>query len=1337
MATINPPPIHDLKSVSFSVQEWIRNVSTLLNNSGLLPVTGGGTGISSYSVGDMLYASATTTLSKLAAGTNTHILTMAAGLPSWAAPAVPTTITVADAGGDTTTFPMLATDATGSIAPKTDLGLTYNATTNALTTTTFVGALTGNASTATALQTARTIGGVSFDGTANIVPTEITVEVAGGNNTTLLHFDGADGSSTFTDSGTSPVTWTRTGATVEIDTAQSKFGGASLRGDVNDIIETLVFPDVNRTGNWTIDFWFRTTDVSDDQGFLFIGDGNGAIAIEYWAPTMILYLDSTDSLPPDIANFVAGTKTNFANNTWYHVALVRDLSAGKYYLYVDGVKDIEITSALDVAQSSYAFMPYYGPELWMDEFRISTACEFPGGTTFTPPTEAYSGLSTLYPMMVDATSGDLSPVTDSGLSYNPTTDALTATTFVGAVTGTASVATTVTVADTTDSTCSVALFESATGNLPAKTDAGITYNASAGQLALPTNGSGAGIAIGSTPVQWYDEGTGWSRIVTNGASYGITSAYFSWTDSGHPATADKILFHPTGPSLVLSGAAPKITFQTAGHTPYTNIVGNSITSNVEFEDGIYVATLVELGHATDTTLTRASAGVVAIEGSNILTASGIGSITQAWDAGLDDIASLAVTDGNVIVGNGTNWVAESGNTARTSLGLGTGDSPTFTGVTITGGTVTNNTPPLNITQTWNDGTEAFYGITINVTDTASTAASAVQRWQVGGVTIAEQRSIGGLRILNIVGTGATQNAYNATTTFPSTAITAVEGFRSLPTLADSGGAVTYASVQHYRALNTTKSGTGDALTKQVGFHAAALTTGATNYGFEGLLTSSGSARWNFYASGDAPNALAGNLRIGSVVLPTVALDVTGSGLISGTLGVSGALTAASVNGNTITTGTGVLTLGAGKTLTASNTVTLTATDGVTLAIGSGAALSAVGALTPAADKVPYFTSSSVAALADFPSVGRTLVAQTTQALARSTGLGLDTLTQPLMNYGGLNFNGTTTYLDSNALTGIAGGKKGSIVAVLRFGGAASTDERIIQLSNSRFIFRRNSTGTLTVSAANAASTTILSKTTTGTPCSAAGTYVIMVSWDLNSGGQAFQCYVNDVAFATGAGTYTDDTIDYIDTEWSIGGTATGTLLLTGDMYSLWFDPTTAQDFSSAAVRRKFTDANNVPQFLGRNGELPTGTLPVLFLGYDSAAQWPINRGSAQSTTFTQNGTIAAASTTLYGQWAPMSSVGIIKTVTADYTVGITDRYIISNRGATNTLTLLAAGSYKDRELWIRNIGGANTVISASSNVVPIAGGAAGTAILNATDGAWAHLVSDGTNWQIMSGVGTA
>lgn len=67
----------------------------------------------------------------------------------------------------------------------------------------------------------------------------------------------------------------------------------------------------------------------------------------------------------------------------------------------------------------------------------------------------------------------------------------------------------------------------------------------------------------------------------------------------------------------------------------------------------------------------------------------IGVDVQAYSARLVDIAALSVTDGNIIVGNGTTWVAESGATARTSLGLGTGDSPQFTAIEL--GHATQNT----------------------------------------------------------------------------------------------------------------------------------------------------------------------------------------------------------------------------------------------------------------------------------------------------------------------------------------------------------------------------------------------------------------------------------------------------------------------------------------------------------------------------------------------------------------------------------------------------------------------------------------------------------------------
>jgi microcystin-dependent protein len=64
---------------------------------------------------------------------------------------------------------------------------------------------------------------------------------------------------------------------------------------------------------------------------------------------------------------------------------------------------------------------------------------------------------------------------------------------------------------------------------------------------------------------------------------------------------------------------------------------------------------------------------------------------QPLDAELTAIAALATTDGNIIVGNGSTWVAESGATARTSLGLGSIATQNSNAVTITGGSISGIT----------------------------------------------------------------------------------------------------------------------------------------------------------------------------------------------------------------------------------------------------------------------------------------------------------------------------------------------------------------------------------------------------------------------------------------------------------------------------------------------------------------------------------------------------------------------------------------------------------------------------------------------------------------------
>ena len=89
------------------------------------------------------------------------------------------------------------------------------------------------------------------------------------------------------------------------------------------------------------------------------------------------------------------------------------------------------------------------------------------------------------------------------------------------------------------------------------------------------------------------------------------------------------------------------------------------------------------------------------------------------------------------------------------------------------------------------------------------------------------------------------------------------------------------------------------------------------------------------------------------------------------------------------------------------------------------------------------------------------------------------------------------------------------------------------------------------------------------------------------------------------------------------------------------------------------------------------------------------------------------------------------TKTADFTVANGETWIINNKsGSTCTVTLPSASTNTGRTLTFQNYQD-QYLVSASSNVVPQAGGSAGTAILENVAGNWATLVSNGTNWVIM------
>ena len=90
--------------------------------AGTVGVGYGGTGLASYTAGDLLYASGTTALSKLALGTSGYVLTAGASAPQYVAQ---------------------STLSVGSATNATNVGITADST-NATNYLTFVSATTGN-----------------------------------------------------------------------------------------------------------------------------------------------------------------------------------------------------------------------------------------------------------------------------------------------------------------------------------------------------------------------------------------------------------------------------------------------------------------------------------------------------------------------------------------------------------------------------------------------------------------------------------------------------------------------------------------------------------------------------------------------------------------------------------------------------------------------------------------------------------------------------------------------------------------------------------------------------------------------------------------------------------------------------------------------------------------------------------------------------------------------------------------------------------------------------------------------------------------------------------------
>jgi len=159
----------------------------------------------------------------------------------------------------------------------------------------------------------------------------------------LLHFDGTQGSTTFTDYG-------KTGHTVssrnntKITQNEKKFGvscGKFLASNEN----YLTVPDHANwsfsTGAWCIDFWYKAKTITADMGFFrqkTDEDNYHSLWYDYSEEKIMYDVDTFGGLPVNRLSYSI-TPAAFKNDKWIHIALIDNWSedSAQMALCINGV----------------------------------------------------------------------------------------------------------------------------------------------------------------------------------------------------------------------------------------------------------------------------------------------------------------------------------------------------------------------------------------------------------------------------------------------------------------------------------------------------------------------------------------------------------------------------------------------------------------------------------------------------------------------------------------------------------------------------------------------------------------------------------------------------------------------------------------------------------------------------------------------------------------------------------------------------------------------------------------------------------------------------------------
>lgn len=229
---------------------------------------------------------------------------------------------------------------------------------------------------------------------------------------------------------------------------------------------------------------------------------------------------------------------------------------------------------------------------------------------------------------------------------------------------------------------------------------------------------------------------------------------------------------------------------------------------------------------------------------------------------------------------------------------------------------------------------------------------------------------------------------------------------------------------------------------------------------------------------------------------------------------------------------------------------------------------------------------------------------------------------------GANFDGTNDYMKrGGGLTGAADSKLCSFSVWLRkldtaIGGRIIVAQNTLNGGSadgqSRLVFS-NTSGRVNLSFLNAAGSTILNFTAS-VDC-AVGEWEHWCGCADMTDSALMKLFRNNIDVSGAITSYANDTIDWTKADWAVGAYADGTSKMFTDIAYLWFAPGVYIDFTVEANRRKFVTDTNAPVALGANGELPTGSSPLVYLG-NAFGSFQTNLGTGGD--FTVTGALTAS-----------------------------------------------------------------------------------------------------------------